>query len=588
MLPVRRALVSVFDKTGLEDLGSGLAKLGVEIISTGGTARQLGEHGVPVTSVSEITGHPEILHGRVKSLHPRIFGGILADRRRPEHRGELEEHRIPPIDLVAVNLYPFEAAAAAPDATVDGAVEMIDIGGPSMVRAAAKNFANVAVMVDPSDYAVILAALESEGGLSEDLRRGLALKAFRHTRSYDAAIADWLANGRARASSDPPPDAGAAVRLVRGSSDPPPPNADAAVRPVRGSSDPPPPSTDAAVRLVRGSSDPPPPKAASTRRPKADAASGTIHLQLEQVLQPRYGENPHQAAAVYRQVGGEGVLGGFRQLQGKELSWNNLLDADAARKLSALLDGPDDQPAVVIVKHNNPCGVGRGDSLVEAYERALACDPVSAFGSIVAVNRPFDGALAEAMAKLFVEVVTAPAYEPAALERLGRKKNLRLLECPAFSPVAGQWELRAVEGGFLGQQLDAAPEDPADWSCPTRAQPDGARLRALDFAWKVCRATKSNAIVVANEHQTVGIGAGQMSRVDSCRIALDKAQLDVAGTVAASDAFFPFRDGIDTLAEAGVAAIVQPGGSVRDDEVVAAADEHGIAMVLTGRRHFKH
>ena len=641
MLPVRRALVSVFDKTGLEDLGSGLAKLGVEIISTGGTARQLGEHGVPVTSVSEITGHPEILHGRVKSLHPRIFGGILADRRRPEHRGELDEHRIPPIDLVAVNLYPFEAAAAAPDATVDGAVEMIDIGGPSMVRAAAKNFANVAVMVDPSDYAVILAALENEGGLSEDLRRGLALKAFRHTRSYDAAIADWLANGRTRrssdppppnadaavrlvrgssdpppnadaavrpvrGSSDPPPDADAAgrlvrgssdppppstdaaVRLVRGSSDPPPPGTDAAVRLVRGSSDPPPPGTDAAVRLVRGSSDPPPPKAASIRRPKADVASGTIHLELEQVLQPRYGENPHQAAAVYRQVGGDGVLGGFRQLQGKELSWNNLLDADAARKLSALLDGPDGRPAVVIVKHNNPCGVGRGDSLAEAYERALACDPVSAFGSIVAVNRPFDGALAEAMAKLFVEVVTAPAYEPAALERLGRKKNLRLLECPAFSPVAGQWELRAVDGGFLGQQLDATPEDPADWSCPTRAQPDAARLRALDFAWKVCRATKSNAIVVANEHQTVGIGAGQMSRVDSCRIALDKAQLDVAGTVAASDAFFPFRDGIDTLAEAGVAAIVQPGGSVRDDEVVAAADEHGIAMVLTGRRHFKH
>lgn len=537
MLPVRRALVSVFDKTGLEDLGSGLAKLGVEIISTGGTARQLAEGGVPVTAVSEITGHPEILHGRVKSLHPRIFGGILADRRRSEHRDELEQHEIPPIDLVAVNLYPFEDAAAAPDATVDGTVEMIDIGGPSMVRAAAKNFANVAVVVDPSDYPVVLAALESEGGLSEDVRRGLALKAFRHTRSYDTAIANWLANGR----------------------------------------------------VVRGS-DPPPPKAASTRRPKADLASlpATVHLELEQVLAPRYGENPHQAAAVYRQVGGGGVFGGFRQLQGKELSWNNLLDADAARKLSALFDGPEEDPVVVIVKHNNPCGVGRGGTLVEAYERALACDPVSAFGSIIAVNRPFDGALAEAMAKLFVEVVTAPSYEPAALERLGRKKNLRLLECPAFSPVPGQWELRAIEGGFLGQQIDAAPEDPAGWNCPTRAQPDAAQRRALDFAWKVCRATKSNAIVVTNEHQTVGIGAGQMSRVDSCRIALDKAQLDLAGTVAASDAFFPFRDGVDTLAAAGVTAIAQPGGSVRDDEIVAAADEHGIAMVLTGRRHFKH
>ena len=561
MLPVRRALVSVFDKTGLEDLGAGLAKLGVQIVSTGGTARRLAEHGVPVTAVSEITGHPEILHGRVKSLHPRIFGGILADRRRTEHREELEEHAIPPIDLVAVNLYPFADAAAAPDASVDGTVEMIDIGGPSMVRAAAKNFANVAVVVDPSDYPVVLAALEN-GGLSEEVRRGLALKAFRHTRSYDAAIAEWLANG---------PDAGRKTRA---------------------------PSGEAAGR-VRGSSDPLPPKAASTRRPKADLAAaapvdgpgalpGTVRLELEQVLAPRYGENPHQAAAVYRQAGGGGVFGGFRQLQGKELSWNNLLDADAARKLSALFDGPEEDPAVVIVKHNNPCGVGRGGSPVEAYERALACDPVSAFGSIVAVNRPFDAALAEAMAKLFVEVVTAPSYEPAALERLGRKKNLRLLECPPFSPAAGQWELRAIEGGFLGQQIDAAPEDPAEWTCPTRARPDAGQLRTLDFAWKVCRATKSNAIVVANEHQTVGIGAGQMSRVDSCRIALDKAQLDLAGTVAASDAFFPFRDGVDTLAAAGVAAIVQPGGSVRDDEVVAAADEHGIAMVLAGRRHFKH
>ncbi len=524
MLPVRRALVSVFDKTGLEDLGAGLAKLGVQIVSTGGTARRLAEHGVPVTAVSEITGHPEILHGRVKSLHPRIFGGILADRRRTEHREELEEHAIPPIDLVAVNLYPFADAAAAPDASVDGTVEMIDIGGPSMVRAAAKNFANVAVVVDPSDYPVVLAALEN-GGLSEEVRRGLALKAFRHTRSYDAAITEWLADGA---------DAGRKTRAPSG------------------------------------------------------ALPATVRLELEQVLRPRYGENPHQAAAVYRQAGAGGVLGGFRQLQGKELSWNNLLDADAARKLSALFDGPKEDPAVVIVKHNNPCGVGRGGSLVEAYERALACDPVSAFGSIVAVNRPFDAALAEAMAKLFVEVVTAPSYEPAALERLARKKNLRLLECPPFTPAAGQWELRAIEGGFLGQQIDAAPEDPAEWTCPTRARPDAGQLRTLDFAWKVCRATKSNAIVVANEHQTVGIGAGQMSRVDSCRIALDKAQLDLAGTVAASDAFFPFRDGVDTLAAAGVAAIVQPGGSVRDDEIVAAADEHGIAMALTGRRHFKH
>jgi phosphoribosylaminoimidazolecarboxamide formyltransferase/IMP cyclohydrolase len=523
MLPVRRALVSVFDKAGLGELGSGLVDLGVEIISTGGTARQLGEHGVDVTTVSDVTGHPEILHGRVKSLHPRIFGGILADRRRPEHRGELERHEIPPIDLVAVNLYAFAAAASSPDATVDSTVEMIDIGGPSMVRAAAKNFANVAVVVDPSDYPRILEALRTEGGLSEELRRELALKAFRHTQSYDAAIADWLEGGAARTADEEP---GSLPRSVR--------------------------------------------------------------LELEQVLAPRYGENPHQGAAVYRETGGGGVLGGFRQLQGRELSWNNMLDADAARKLSALFGAPDDDPAVVIVKHNNPCGVGRGGSLVEAYERALACDPVSAFGSIVAVNRPFTGALAEALAKLFVEVIVAPSFAPDALERLGRKKNLRLLECPPFAAVNGAYELRAVDGGFIAQHLDAAPEDPGEWTCPTHTRPDEAQLQALDFAWRVCRATKSNAIVVTNEHQTVGIGAGQMSRVDSCRIALDKAQLDVAGTVAASDAFFPFRDGVDTLAEAGVAAIVQPGGSVRDDEVIAAADERGIAMLLTGRRHFKH
>ncbi len=526
MLPVRRALVSVFDKAGLEGLGSGLAKLGVEIISTGGTARQLTEHGVAVTAVSDVTGHPEILHGRVKSLHPRIFGGILADRRRPEHRAELEQHEIPPIDLVAVNLYAFAAAAAAPDATLDGTVEMIDIGGPSMVRAAAKNFANVAVVVDPADYPRILEALQAEGGLPEEFRRELALKAFRHTQSYDAAIADWLEGGAA--------------------------------------------------------------EAAEAAEDESRSLPESVRLELEQVLAPRYGENPHQGAAVYREVRGAGVLGGFRQLQGRELSWNNMLDADAARKLSALFGAPDDAPAVVIVKHNNPCGVGTGASLVEAYERALACDPVSAFGSIIAVNRPFTGALAEAVAKLFVEVIVAPSFEPAALERLGRKKNLRLLECPPFSASDGAYELRAVDGGFIAQHLDSAPEDPREWTCPTRAQPDEAQLRALDFAWRVCRATKSNAIVVTNEHQTVGIGAGQMSRVDSCRIALDKAQLSVAGTVAASDAFFPFRDGVDTLAEAGVAAIVQPGGSVRDDEVIAAADEHGIVMLLTGRRHFKH
>ncbi len=523
MIPVRRALISVFDKANLESLGLELAAMEVEILSTGGTARHLREHGVPVTRVSDVTGHPEILGGRVKSLHPRIFGGILADRRRPAQLAELEEHGIEPIDLVVVNLYPFSEALAAPGATVDDSVEMIDIGGPSMVRAAAKNFASVAVVVDPSDYASVLASLRDEGGLTDRMRRSLALKAFRHTRSYDAAIVDWLADDASSEAAEP-----------------------ADVLPVR------------------------------------------LQIELEQVLTPRYGENPHQQAAVYRDVGGAGVLGGFRQLQGKALSWNNLLDADAARRLSGLFDGPDDGPIVVIVKHNNPCGVGRGDSVAEAWERALACDPVSAFGSIVAVNRPVDDELAEAIAGLFVELVTAPGYSAAAQERLSRKKNLRLLECQPFASGPGQFELRAVEGGFLGQQVDSAPDDSAAWTCPTRKQPDEPQRLALSFAWKVCRAVKSNAIVVANEHQTVGVGAGQMSRVDSCRIALEKARLDTAGTVAASDAFFPFRDGVDTLIAAGVTAIVQPGGSVRDDDVVAAADEHGIAMLMTGRRHFRH
>ncbi len=519
MLPVRRALVSVFDKSGLLDFGSRLARLRVEIVSTGGTERALREHDVPVQSVADVTGHPEILDGRVKSLHPHIFGGILADRRRPEHGAELEAHAIPPFDLVAVNLYPFAAAAARADATVDSAVEMIDIGGPALVRAAAKNFANVAVVTDPADYARVLDALEASGGLPEELRRELALKAFRHTSDYDATIHDWFVDGDG---------------------------------------------------------------------PGTGCLPASVRLELNREFAPRYGENPHQAAALYRTIGSPGVLGGFRKLQGRDLSWNNLLDADAARKIAALFGNADDDPAVVIVKHNNPCGVGRGASLEEAYERALACDPLSAFGSILAVNRRFDAALAEAMADLFVEVVAAPAYEPAALDRLGRKKNLRLLECPPFEADADSFELRAVDGGFLAQQLDAAHENPADWTCATRTEPSARQLSALDFAWRVCRATKSNAIVVSNENQTVGIGAGQMSRVDSCRIALDKAELPVVGAVAASDAFFPFRDGIDTLAEAGIAAIVQPGGSRRDEEVIAAAEEHGIAMLLTGRRHFRH
>ena len=523
MQAARRALLSVFDKRGLDDLARGLARLGVEIVSTGGTLRFLEEKGIPVTAVSDVTGFPEILDGRVKTLHPRIHGGILANRAVPEHMAALGEHSITPIDLVVVNLYAFREAAATPGASFGEVVEMIDIGGPAMVRAAAKNFQGVAVVVDPSDYAEVLAALEANGEIPEPLRRRLATKAFRHTQSYDEAIATWL-EGQGEGSATPA---------------------------------------------------------------EAPALSPRLTVSLERVMELRYGENPHQASAVYATAGEAGVLGGFRQLQGKELSWNNLLDADAARKIVALFD----EPAVVIVKHNNPCGVGRGADLVEAYRRAFATDPVSAFGSIIAVNRPVDAAFAAALSDLFVEVILAPELDGGARERFAAKKNLRVLECPIYQPSRKEIELRPIAGGFLAQPPDAFPDDSAGWTCPTQRQPTAEERRALEFAWRVMRYVKSNAIVVTNADQTVGIGAGQMSRVDSCEIAVRKARqagLALDGTAAASDAFFPFRDGLDALAHAGVRAVVQPGGSKNDPELVAAADEHGIAMLLTGVRHFRH
>ncbi len=516
MQPARRALISVFDKTGLVDLARGLARHGVEMVSTGGTLAALRAEGLPVTAVAEVTGFPEILGGRVKTLHPRIHGGILAKRSDPDHERQLAEHTIDPIDLVIVNLYPFQKTVAS-GASFDETVEMIDVGGPTMVRAAAKNFADVAVVVDPADYAEVLKALEEgEGVVSEALRRRLAVKAFGHTQAYDAAIAEWLAGTES-----------------------------------------------------------------------SEAFPSRLQVDLTRTMELRYGENPHQGGAVYARSGGPGVLGGFRQLQGKELSWNNLLDADAARKMAALFS----EPAVVIVKHNNPCGVGRGADLVEAYRRALATDPVSAFGSIIALNRPADGTLAEALADLFVEVLLAPGFDAASRDRFAAKKNLRLLECPLYQPTAKDLELRPLDGGFLAQPPDALPDDPSTWTCPTRRQPTPEERRALDLAWQVCRYVKSNAIVVANADQTVGIGAGQMSRVDSCRLATEKARehgLSLAGTAAASDAYFPFRDGLDALAKAGITAIVHPGGSKRDDEVIAAADEQGVAMLLTGVRHFRH
>ncbi len=515
MLPVTRALLSVSDKRDLVELAGALVRAGVELVSTGGTRRHLEAAGLPVTGVSSVTGFPEILDGRVKTLHPKIHGAILADRERSEHLAALAEHDIARIDLVVVNLYPFTETAARTGSTPADVVEMIDIGGPAMVRAAAKNFGSVGVVVDPADYAEVTTALAEHGNtLPLALRRRLAGKAFAHTASYDAAIATWLAR------TGPEPGPRFPDRLV---------------------------------------------------------------LPLERVLEPRYGENPHQPSAVYRHAGGTGVLGGARRTQGKELSWNNLLDADAARRLVAEFT----EPAVVIVKHNNPCGVGRGNDLSTAYRRAFACDPVSAFGSIVAVNRPLDVEFVDASRELFMEVLLAPQVEPAAEERLAEKKNLRLLIGPGYR-YSEEIELRGIDGGFLAQVADGADDDPANWSCPTRRQPDAEERRALAFAWKVARYVKSNAIVVANGDQTVGVGAGQMSRVDSCRLAIQKAQLPLAGTVAASDAFFPFRDGIDALAAAGVEAIVQPGGSKRDEEAIAAADEHAIAMLFTGRRHFRH
>jgi phosphoribosylaminoimidazolecarboxamide formyltransferase/IMP cyclohydrolase len=515
MLNAQRALISVSDKTGLVDFARELTAMGIEIVSTGGTYRKLGEAGVEATLVADVTGFPEILDGRVKTLHPKIHGGILADRNRASHLAELREHDIGPIDLVIANLYPFREAAARPDVAPEEVIEMIDIGGPSMVRAAAKNHQGVAVVVDPADYPQVLAALESnDRTVPATLRQRLAAKAFRHTQAYDAAIATWLERQESEAQAQFPRH---------------------------------------------------------------------YFLDLERALEPRYGENPHQAAAIYETVGGGGLLGGFEQLQGKTLSWNNLLDADAARKLVSMFE----EPAVVISKHNNPCGAALGEDLAQAYERALACDPISAFGSIIAVTRPVSEAFAEAMSKLFVEVLIAPEFDAAALERLASKSNLRLLRAPLYA-AGGAIELRSIDGGFLAQSPDSGMDHVADWTCPTRRQPSGAERRALEFAWKVTRFVKSNAIVLTNEHQTVGVGAGQMSRVDACHLAIRKAQLATAGCVAASDAFFPFRDGIDVLAAAGIKAIIQPGGSKRDSETIEAADEHGIAMLMTGVRHFRH
>jgi phosphoribosylaminoimidazolecarboxamide formyltransferase/IMP cyclohydrolase len=514
-----RALISVSEKTGLVDLARGLDRLGIEILSTGGTAKALRTAGVRVRDVSDFTGAPEILDGRVKTLHPRVHGGILG-RSTEEHQREMRTHGLDRIDLVVVNLYPFRETVAR-GAAFDEVIENIDIGGPAMIRSAAKNHERVAVVVDPSDYGRVLAAIEGDGAVGDALRFELCRKAFAHTAAYDGAIAEHL--GRI--------------------GDPQAALADFGV----------------------------------TKHPE---------LHLERVL--RYGENPHQKAAFYSLAGSSGPsLARAEVLQGKELSYNNLLDLDAAMKLCAEFS----DPAAIIVKHTNPCGAAiapEGEGLLSAYRRARETDPVSAFGGIVAVNRPVEADLAKEMAETFLECVIAPDYSPEALTLLAAKKGLRLLKGEIGSGSTKDLDLRSIAGGLLVQSRDAETTPPSTGKPVSRRTPTPKEVRDLDFGWRVAKHVKSNAIVFVADGRTIGIGAGQMSRVDSVRIAVSKARASLVGSVLASDAFFPFRDGVDEAAKAGVTAIVEPGGSVRDQEVIAAADERDIAMVFTGERHFRH
>jgi phosphoribosylaminoimidazolecarboxamide formyltransferase/IMP cyclohydrolase len=533
-IPVRRALLSVSNKAGLVDFARGLADLSVELLSTGGTARALRAADLAVIDVAEVTGFPEMLDGRVKTLHPRVHAGLLAVRGNTDHDRQMAAQDIAPIDLVAITLYPFEDALASPDATLAEVNEQIDIGGPAMLRSAAKNFAGVAAVLDPADYPEILAELrERSGSLSRATRCRLASKVFTHTARYDSLIAGFF------------------ERLTA---------ADAAL--------------DPGSRLSALGSRPPFPP--------------LLQLRLERIQALRYGENPHQRAAFYRDLDTRGGIASARQLQGKDLSYNNLLDLDAAWEMT---QGFAD-PVVAIVKHNNPCGVATASLLSEAYARAREADPVSAFGGIIGLNRPLDVDTARAIASMFAEGVIAPGYTEEALGILAEKKNLRLLELAAGDRRPGtadaECALRRVSGGMLAQDPDRAELDPATLRVVTRRSPTATELTALQFAWKVVKHVKSNAIVLATEGATVGIGAGQMSRVDSVKLAILKATVPTQGTVLASDAFFPFRDGVDTAAKAGVTAIIQPGGSVRDAEVIAAADEHALAMVFTGVRHFRH
>jgi phosphoribosylaminoimidazolecarboxamide formyltransferase/IMP cyclohydrolase len=520
MAAIKQALLSVSDKTGIVDLARGLARFGVALLSTGGTARLLRDAGIAVTEVADYTGFPEMLDGRVKTLHPKVHAGILARRDLAAHREALRRAAIPAIDLVAVNLYPFAAVSARPDCTLEEAVENIDIGGPALVRSAAKNYPHVAVLTDPADYGPVLQEMAEGGGaLGAETRLRLAQKAFSHTAAYDGAISNYLT------ALEP---GGARARFPR-----------------------------------------------------------RLNLQFELAQPLRYGENPHQEAAFYREARpAAGVLAACRQLLGRELSYNNIADADAAWECARGFA----QPACVIVKHANPCGAALGADLEQAYRRAFATDPVSAFGGIIAFNRELDARTAEALAGQFVEVVVAPAVLAEAARVLAQKPGIRVLAVPP-GEGANAIELKSVGGGLLVQTPDVASVGEDALRIVTRARPSEAELADLLFAWRVAKFVKSNAIVFCRDGRTLGVGAGQMSRVDSVRIAAVKAQsagLSLAGAVAASDAFFPFRDGVDLLAQAGARAVIQPGGSVRDGEVIAAADEHGIAMAFTGCRHFRH
>jgi phosphoribosylaminoimidazolecarboxamide formyltransferase / IMP cyclohydrolase len=506
--PIRRALISVSDKTGIVDLARELARFNVEIISTGGTAKALRDAGLSVRDISEITGFPEMMDGRVKTLHPRVHGGLLALRDNEEHVAAMNQHEIEPIDLVVVNLYPFAETIRREGVTREEAIEQIDIGGPAMIRSAAKNARDVAVVVSSDEYANVVNELnEYDGALSIDTRNRLAQKAFAHTAQYDVMVSSYLAG-----ASEPLPD--------------------------------------------------------------------RLGWTMNKLSDLRYGENPHQKAALYR-TSASGGIANAEVLSGKEMSFNNYVDAEAAWQLVCDFENT----ACAIIKHTNPAGVGLGENPAEAYQKALATDPVSAFGGIVAFNCTVDVAAAQEATKIFTEVVIAPEYDPEALEVLRTKKNLRVILMGGDEKGI---EFKQIGGGMLVQTADDHKLDPQQLKVVTTRKPSDEEIRALLFAWTVCKHTKSNAIVYARDGQTVGVGAGQMSRVDSVKIGAMRAQLPVAGSVLASDAFFPFRDGIDEAAKHGITAVIQPGGSVRDDEVIAAANEHGLAMVFTGVRHFKH